>query len=1118
MKLTGGSFALALMRERVTSSARRWTALQAGATQVALVGVEKLQVSAESLSVQINRSASDNTIVDFAAKPLKVRTGPQTDLDLNMEGAVLTQATGQITFKIEEFVYISGGFAFKKSDQPLDVVLTDGTTKRVTAMTVGASQIRAFVGVGNPDSNGNGKIDSGDDPGANGADGLVVQDLEFGLALFKPTDRADRSSYFALKASAANITIVGLPGVGLQTNGMTIESNGASIRNSNGSTSLSPVINFVAPGSSFGEPGFTVITGTDRTIKINLGNRLVRASGQVTFSLDLTNDQIPDVSFSVFALFERTLRPDGTALIKVSLSNLSLSLGNPSDPILTLSGLSGLLLVTPSGLAGRIQWNPNNLELVRGGATLRLSGLMQLEINSSGQAVDETFIVDNDQNTQRLELTAGKYVRVSGSIDFGVNFTDSSISSPFVLKGFFVFEPLTLDNNTKVVRVAASNVEVSVLNTVLKSGQGGFVFTTDGIAGNIQATVETGQGDSSFEGMVRLEINTTGKAVDQTIQANGTTISIKYTAEEGKVVRLFLLNAAVKFPPFFSLTGNFTYQTVGDLTMYGAKGVEIFVGYLPDGQALRGENNVLNPNAIGLLISNATVGVVKWKTPSGSPSRHAIYAYGSAGLVGLDEYLTISGTVAVRINNSGQAIDKTISLPDSGDGQQDIQVKFATGAKVEEFSVGFNEQGAIDPSTKLTIGVADIVTLSGAVRFTRNPNGQVDVDMPEAEIGVKIPYGGAELEDAFSLKGAARFNFGGPAGFKLEDMRITGFSILGAVADLPTPPVSLRPLTADLSQPISTAIVNVGEFSYLEVVYHDPNRAGIHDGSILDQDAEFNVYVASSNGTAISGLTVNNAGVTKSLEANNDRTFRYPITMTQEFKDAVTVAGQAGLQVTVSYLEESWTDNAGAKGSAGTERFRIFDPQAGVASSEPAYATLSSPSNGSTINLTQINAKRYIDVTFVSPSGAAIDASSIDGNELRLSGAATANLAKNADGTVKATVMKVNANTWRYSLFGNSGIDPKQLFAAGDVAVEIVAGSWAVGSGTQAKQNMRTQERFTVSATAQSGAAASNGIKLGPLTLQGPKVGLAGYQYKDKKLTISIEVGVALAQLAFGGS
>jgi hypothetical protein len=874
--------------------------------------------------------------------------------------------------------------------------------------------------------------------------------------------------------------------------------------------------------------------------------RLIRAQADlVSIGLDFDGDATAEITLQSQIFFEQALRPNGTQIIKIALIDMSMTLGDPSDPIFEIANLDGFFIINPQGLAAKIQWDPDGLEIVSNGVTIGIDGMLELAINTSGQAINETFL-DADDNPINIVMSAGKYLRLAGSIELSITSTDSSVPT-FTMSGNFAFEQISLpdpnpnDNvSPKAIKVGASDVQVSVLGVSLTDGQGGFVFTPDGIAGNMRVSVAAGDpGIAQLGGDVLLEINTTGRAVNQSINVGNTNIAIKFTAQEGRVVRFAILNATISIPPFFELSGDFTVQTDGDMSLYGARNVEIFLGAIPEGETLRDESGVLNPDAIGLLVTNASIGMVKWATVAGTPARYAVYAYGEASFVGLDG-LTISGAITVRLNSSGQAIDKSIVLPndplatapvgqngedDDADGlidepgeQAAIRVKFNSGAKLEEFSAGFNEAGEIDPDTAVTISAAGVFTVGGAVTFTRTPTGRVNVDMPQATVKIAIP-GDDGLQEVFGLTGAARFHFGGPEGFQLEDIRVSGYSIFGVGATIPAPASSLRAPTADLASPTSAAIVSINNLTYLAVTYQDPNRVGMNESSILDSTAEFNVSVTRANGTSITGLTVDNGAVTKFADATNDRTFLYPLVMTQAFKDAVEAAGQNGVSVTVTFVGGSWSDARGANGAGEIERFTLYTPVPAAAAPSPLpYATLASPANGATVSLSTLNAQRYIDVTFFSPTGAALNASSIDGNELKLTGAGTANLAKNADGTLIVTVQQMNANTWRYLLTPKTGVDPKQLFVAGDVNVQIAANSWSVGSGSSAVSNIRTDELFTISSSLQNGGAATNALALGPLVLQGPSVGLAKTQFKDGKLVLTIAIGADTAGLAFGGS
>ncbi|NCF13052.1 MAG: choice-of-anchor B family protein, partial [Verrucomicrobiaceae bacterium] len=101
----------------------------------------------------------------------------------------------------------------------------------------------------------------------------------------------------------------------------------------------------------------------------------------------------------------------------------------------------------------------------------------------------------------------------------------------------------------------------------------------------------------------------------------------------------------------------------------------------------------------------------------------------------------------------------------------------------------------------------------------------------------------------------------------------------------------------------------------------------------------------------------------------------------------------------------------------------------GTPDTTPPTANLSSPADGDSIAPTVLNAQGYIEVTFTD-SGDGVDAASIDGNELSLSGSGvgTATLSGGAPTLVSGT-------SYRYGFSGN--------FVDGTVNVDFVAGSFA---------------------------------------------------------------------------
>ena len=111
-----------------------------------------------------------------------------------------------------------------------------------------------------------------------------------------------------------------------------------------------------------------------------------------------------------------------------------------------------------------------------------------------------------------------------------------------------------------------------------------------------------------------------------------------------------------------------------------------------------------------------------------------------------------------------------------------------------------------------------------------------------------------------------------------------------------------------------------------------------------------------------------------------------------------------------------------------------------------AVAELASPFNGSTMTAQQFAARPYIDVTFLTNGLGTIDETTIDGDEIRLTGAVgNLNLVtKNGmGGFIPGLPTKINATTWRYFLTPRLTPLPAAtaatMFQPGAINVEFVA-------------------------------------------------------------------------------
>ncbi len=346
------------------------------------------------------------------------------------------------------------------------------------------------------------------------------------------------------------------------------------------------------------------------------------------------------------------------------------------------------------------------------------------------------------------------------------------------------------------IRIAAYNVSLtysdpSFGSVKLTNGQGAFIVQSGGVAGQLSGDFDfmTSSGPTvQAGGEIYLEINSTSSNVDQTIPlATGGSLQVDVNANTFAVG---VSNASITIGNILTLTGNIQITNEPGMTLYGASNVTLFLG---DGPPTI--NGAANPNAIGVEVTNASVGVVDIN------GNYAVFAYGQAALVGLSP-LSVSGSLAVWYNQTGQALDVTVPLP-PGSTPASVPVVFQSTSNVEEFAAGYDSDGAVDPSQLLTISASQVFTIQGAVEFTLMPTGQVSVNIPTASVNITIPNSNGTFPSTptFSISGSAQFMMGGSSGFQLQNLQVNGFSIFGVGATIQNPATSLLPPTASLVLP-----------------------------------------------------------------------------------------------------------------------------------------------------------------------------------------------------------------------------------------------------------------------------------------------------------------------------
>ncbi|NOS68309.1 MAG: calcium-binding protein, partial [Verrucomicrobia bacterium] len=841
------------------------------------------------------------------------------------------------------------------------------------------------------------------------------------------------------------------------------------------------------PGVVFtGSLGVAINTGTADVIDPSLSLNVPGSTGgpylKVEGSAQLT---IQGVTMGGVFAFEQIKNSTGGRIVRIGVTGLNFTLSSDGTTLATLTNGNGSFVVTPQGFAGGFNIHgafnlPNSASF---------TGDFGFQINTAATAINQTMTVDGAPVI--LNVPAGPYLRISVT-NFNLNIAGN------ILHGDFYFDqatrPTSSTNPTpiKVTRIAALNVSFSGLGNAIKSASGALIIKPGGFAGVLTGEVDLSAGGVSLGGSLGLAINKTGGAVDETITVNGSSITVRFGPTEGNVFKFFASDLSLNISDFVTIEGSLV---LGDATVssvsaktFAGQGIDIFMGSGP----YKNPDGSINPNAIGVLLKNATLGLVKF-----TDGTYALDATGDLAFVGLDG-LTISATGArIRINDSGRAVNTDLSIPNST--QPPVQMRFLGVERVMEFK------------SHITLNVLGAFRLEGDFSFARKPNASVQVVIAGATVGITVS--GTEV---FSLSGSAAFTISSGDGFKLQNFSLNGFTLFGIGPTSTTAGATLQFPTADLTKPfagqlVDKAVLNTTQH-YIDVTFNDTGTSGLNETTITDDAQEFELK---QNGIAVPGIILNGK---PTKVVNTASTYRY------------TFAGNflTDGDITVDFIAQSFATNAGLANFAQTQGFVLATSFGGKLVAPGPTATISNPNSGGALSAQSLNTRQYIDVTFDPRGDSPINKNTVDGHEFKLVGSGIADVKLDADGIpilVGGTPLFISGTTWRYYLQDSDKTNTTGLFKSGEVQVVFINPT-STGSGVKTSwgwtnqtgtQNVEKTDRFTLDASAQTGATAGGPVSLGPLSLQGPRVTIEDVGFKDGLLVLTIGIGVDRASLAFGG-
>ncbi len=807
----------------------------------------------------------------------------------------------------------------------------------------------------------------------------------------------------------------------------------------------------------------------------------------------------------VFFLEESTSQSQGK-VVSLGFQDAAICLGGTLNPagsacttgtLVSVTAASGAVEITQAGVAGSIS---GTVSIGGPLATFfSINAPVSVVFNSGATAVSDSITYappGGGSATQAIAAPAGPLV----AVQLGNSTTPASASfGSATITGIFEFQLISTSSGT-TLEVGATDVSIPSLS--LNGLQGALVYQSGaqaGIAGILEVPLSAGNGSTGISGQIGVQFNTTGAPINKSVTVDGTPISINVPALASPYFQAVALNVSINLGNLVEIYGD-SFSLNPATHAFAGSGLTLFVGSGP-----YKTNDVVNPNAMGLLINN---GAIQFQQTN---SGYGLYATGTLALAGLSG-LNITANITLEINNTGAPVtfsDCTTTV---------CSLDAATTFSLTAASVDINVANVLDISGTLSISRTANGTLTLAVGgpcsgpFNNTTGCTNSGCTPPAcnDAALTVTVSGNQV---FDLKGNASFTIDPVNGFhlqsySLDDVSLLGFDICAVVpGGCPSSPAPTLPPSGSLATqpgaasasgvPVNGATVAAGPSTKtLYVTLSDPN------GKFAQFTGSGQPIQILYNGQPFSGLTI---GAPTHIAGTSTYSF------------AVTGFPTSPGLVSVEFVPGSIVECTAATGGtcnssvANLATFQQFYLVAAAGSTPAPAAVLSSPAVGQPIAATALNAAGYIDVTyqgfgtpFSSATLAALAAATYSPFTLSGSGLGAGITLNGSNQAQLASVEEISSDTaqttvtFRYTFAKGTG----DLFQAGTVTVAFPTGA----TGQYSTQIITIQDppMFTSSAS----------VSLGPLTLQGPSFGLEDVGFDNGQLVLTI--GIGLNQASFG--
>ena len=302
-------------------------------------------------------------------------------------------------------------------------------------------------------------------------------------------------------------------------------------------------------------------------------------------------------------IFEKNSNGDVRGLVEDG----GITIADTGRDIITLSKINGSFEMTGEGSYGALRVGKSTFAVP--GVTMS-GGTVTVQINTVDQEKTGDFNLGG-KSAETLTFGAGPYLRVDlkGSSLLLEGLMSNGVDAELI--GNFAFEQS--EGVTKVGMInVSSSVSVNENSGTLEQGKGVMLVSGNGVVGTLEGKLAVSLPDLDSGGTLIMRFNNTGFEIEDSVQLGSDKIKILFGESERNFLGVSLLGLSLNIGGVVTIEGDvsFNSQKQNGYNVFAGDQMTLFIGE----NKLRLDNGELNPFARGLMISDATIGLLRKTT------------------------------------------------------------------------------------------------------------------------------------------------------------------------------------------------------------------------------------------------------------------------------------------------------------------------------------------------------------------------------------------------------------------------------------------------------------------------------------------------------------------------